>query len=371
MQIVYDPRHTIHAPHTAQGRVTDTLEAPARAETIAQAVRAAGLGAFALPEDYGLAPIRAVHAPAYLEFLAQAYAANSRHFGQPAPLLIEAFPTRYALHQPPASLGVAGQYASDADTPVLEPTWQAAYQSAQVALTGADRVLRSGETAYALCRPPGHHAYRDMYGGFCYLNNAAIAARYLQNHAPTVILPPDMPSVPIADSQFMRPPDPPAAPTADDGIRVAILDIDFHHGNGTQAIFYADPSVLFCSLHGHPDQAYPFYSGMAGERGEGAGQGFNGNWPLPPGASEAVYLAALDEALDAIRRFAPRFLVVSMGLDIAAGDPYGSFALDNAALAAIGSHIRALDLPTLLAQEGGYQLPQLGERAVAFLTSFV
>ncbi len=363
MQVVYDPRHAIHAPDTLEGRGGDTLEVAARAEVIAQAITAAGIGVLAPPDDYGYAPLLAVHTPDYLNFLQQAYARNSATFKRPAPLIIEAFPTRYALHHPPADLGIAGQYASDADTPLMEHTWQAAYQSAQVALSGAARLIHdTSATVYALCRPPGHHAYADMYGGFCYLNNAAIAARFLQSQkllsspVSTVASPPN------------APPDMPAY--LDAAIRVAILDVDFHHGNGTQAVFYADPTVLFCSLHGHPDSAYPFYSGMDGERGEGAGYGFSRNWPLPPGASEAAYLSALDEALGEIRCFAPRFLVVSVGLDIAAGDPYGSFALDNAALAAIAQQIRSLGLPTLLVQEGGYQLPQLGERAVAFLAPF-
>ena len=366
MQVVYDPRHALHAPDTLEGRGGDTLEVPARAESIAQAITTTGLSVLAPPDDYGAAPLLAVHTTEYLTFLQQAYARNSAYFGRPAPLTIEAFPTRYALHYPPTDLGAAGHYASDADTPIMEPTWQAAYQSAQVALSGAVRLLRdTTATVYALCRPPGHHAYADMYGGFCYLNNAAIAARFLQSQSqklsPLTVSPPDT-----------SPPMPQARPAQmPNAVRVAILDIDFHHGNGTQGVFYDDPTVLFCSLHGHPDSAYPFYSGMDGERGEGAGYGFNRNWPLPPHTSCDVYLHALDEALDEISRFAPRFLVVSLGLDIAAGDPYGSFGLDNAALAAIAQRIRLLRLPTLLVQEGGYQLPQLGERIVAFLTSFV
>ncbi len=366
LHIVYDPRHAIHAPETLEGRGGDTLEVPARAEIIAQALTSARLGVLAPPDDYGYTPIHAVHTPEYLTFLQQAYARNSAYFGRPIPLTIEAFPSRHALHRPPTDLGVAGYYASDADTPIMEHTWQAAYQSAQTALSGAARLMRdTTATIYALCRPPGHHAYADMYGGFCYLNNAAIAARFLQSQSQRAFVPP------VSSPDVL--PDRPQShslPPPHTAVRVAILDIDFHHGNGTQAVFYADPTVLFCSLHGHPDSAYPFYSGMDNERGEGAGHGFNRNWPLPPRVSQDVYTRALEAALDTISRFAPRFLVVSVGLDIAAGDPYGSFDLDNGALAVIAQQIHSLRLPTLLVQEGGYQLPQLGERAAAFLAPF-
>lgn len=366
MQIVYDPRHVNHAPNALEGRVGDTLEIAARADTIARAITTARLGVLAPPDDYGLMPLLAVHTQDYLTFLQQAYARNSVYFGRPAPLTIEAFPTRYALHRPPADLGIAGYYASDADTSIMEPTWQAAYQSAQVGLSGAARLMRdTTNPVYALCRPPGHHAYADMYGGFCYLNNAAIAARFLQSQSRKSFAPPISSPDVLPDGPQAHPLPPHTA------ARIAILDIDFHHGNGTQAVFYADPTVLFCSLHGHPDCAYPFYSGMDSERGEGAGHGFNRNWPLLLHTSLDVYLNTLNEALEEISRFAPHFLVVSVGLDIAAGDPYGSFDLDNKALAVIARQIRSLRLPTLLVQEGGYQLPQLGERVVAFLASLL
>ncbi len=213
-------------------------------------------------------------------------------------------------------------------------------------------VKTTGETAYALCRPPGHHAAADLYGGFCYLNNAAIAARSLASEAGATRLPPDKGGA--------------VAPT-----KMAILDIDYHHGNGTQEIFYADPSVLFCSLHAHPDDDYPYYWGEADERGEGAGEGYNRNWPLPQETDDAVYLAALDEALAVIRAFAPRYLVVSAGFDIAAGDPVGGFNVTREGFNAIGRRIAALSLPTTIVQEGGYLLETLGENAAAFLRAFI
>jgi acetoin utilization deacetylase AcuC-like enzyme len=230
-----------------------------------------------------------------------------------------------------------GYYAFGWGTPILEGTWEAAYWSAQTAVSAAHAVQDGDSVVYAVCRPPGHHAAADLYGGFCYLNNAAIAARYL----------------------------------ARDGQWVAILDIDYHHGNGTQAIFYRDPAVLFCSLHAHPDEDYPYYWGGVDERGEGLGAGTNYNWPLPLDTDDAHYLAALQAALDTVQGFGPRFLVVSVGFDIVTGDVVGSFNVTTAGLIEIGARIAALGLPTVIVQEGGYMLERLAENATAFLSAFV
>jgi acetoin utilization deacetylase AcuC-like enzyme len=181
-----------------------------------------------------------------------------------------------------------GFFSFDTTCPILEGTWLAAYWSAQCAVTAAELVRRGSRAAYALCRPPGHHAGHDLYGGFCYLNNAAVAARALQRGSSD---------------------------------RVAVLDIDYHHGNGTQELFYSDPSVLFCSIHADPNVDYPFFWGGPDEDGEGAGKGLNRNWPLAHGTGEASYLVALDEALSVIRAFAPTYLLLSLGFDIMDGDP--------------------------------------------------
>jgi acetoin utilization deacetylase AcuC-like enzyme len=240
---------------------------------------------------------------------------------------------RGAARKPQGFLGLTGYYAYGIGSPILEGTWEAALAAAQCALTAAARVKASEPACYALCRPPGHHAAADLYGGFCYLNNAAIAARWL-------------------------------------GEPTAILDIDYHHGNGTQMIFYDDPAVLFCSLHAHPDDDYPYFWGDPAERGHDAGLGFNRNWTLPQGCSDEQYLASLDEALLAIATFAPRYLVVSAGWDTAAGDPVGGFNLTYAGLAAVGQRIRDLGKPTVIVQEGGYLLERLGENALSFLRAF-
>ena len=184
-----------------------------------------------------------------------------------------------------------------------------------------------------MARPPGHHAAADSFAGYCYLNNAAIAAQAW----------------------------------TDRGARVAIVDVDYHHGNGTQQIFYERDDVLFVSIHADPVREYPYFAGYADERGAGAGAGFNLNLPLEAGVTNARYLAILDQALAAIADFAPRFLVLSAGFDTFGGDPIGDFALTADAYPLIGERIAMLDLPTLVVQEGGYAVAALGENAVGLL----
>jgi acetoin utilization deacetylase AcuC-like enzyme len=332
---IFTDRHALHDTDAVQydGHPFITDEVPARAERLIEAVRTANLGPIAPPDDHGLLPILAVHDAGYVAFLRDVYAANAAYFKQPEPVFGSTFSPRGAARQPRGFLGLTGYYAYGVGSPILAGTWDAAYWAAQSAVTAAALVQAGAPAAYALCRPPGHHAARDLYGGYCYLNNAAIAARWL-------------------------------------GERTAVLDIDYHHGNGTQLIFYDDPTVLFCSLHAHPDDDYPYYWGEAGERGAGAGLGFNHNWTLPQGCDDPTYLAALDAAAAVITAFAPRYLVLSAGWDTAAGDPVGGFALSPAGLAAAGRRIRALALPTVIVQEGGYLLERLGDNALAFLQAF-
>lgn len=335
MHTFFSEHHALHATAglIVDGQPFETDEVPARAETLEAAVRAAGLGPVTAPKDFGLEPILEVHDPGFVAFLQTAYADSAAFFKKAEPVFPSTFSVRRGVRRPTGFLGQAGYYAFGIGSPLLEGTWDAAYWSAQCALSAAEAVRNGQPAAYALCRPPGHHAASDLYGGFCYLNNAAIAARWL-------------------------------------GPGVAVLDIDYHHGNGTQSIFYEDPTVLFCSLHAHPDDDYPYYWGAADELGEGPGLGFNRNWPLPQGMEDGPYLAVLDEALAAIRAFEPHYVVVSVGLDIAVGDPVGGFNLTPAGLTEIGRRIQALKRPTVLVQEGGYLLERLGENALAFLQAF-
>jgi acetoin utilization deacetylase AcuC-like enzyme len=227
-----------------------------------------------------------------------------------------------------------GAWAFDTSCPILAGTWEASLLASQAALTAAELVRTRGGHAYALVRPPGHHAGPDFHGGFCYTNHAAIAARHLQRQ---------------------------------DGCRVALLDIDYHHGNGTQEIFAADPNVFFCSIHVDPGVDYPFFWGFADEVGDGPGRGTNRNIPLPHGTDDAAYLAAVDAALEAIAAVPGSIVVVSLGFDTYALDPIGDFALTTPAYHEIGGRVAALGRPLVVLQEGGYHRPSLGDNARAWL----
>ena len=335
MQIFFSERHRQHAPNGVliYGQPFISEDVPERADNILSAWRAARPEAVQAPQDHGLGPILKAHDADFVAFLQNAFTKQQSVDGGVKPVFPDTFATQPVRHKPSRVGGLKGYYCFSSDSPILAGTWQAAYWSAQSALSAADCLLGGEPSAYALCRPPGHHAGRDLYGGFCYLNNAAIAALAL-------------------------------------GSKIAILDIDYHHGNGTQEIFYQNPEVLFCSLHIDPDLGYPYYWGGADERGTGPGVGFNFNWPLPQGTDDLSYLRTLDEALQVIHQFQPRYLVVSAGLDIAAGDPLGGFCITPDGFAEIGRRIASLGFPTLIVQEGGYLLDRLGENALALLSAF-
>jgi acetoin utilization deacetylase AcuC-like enzyme len=225
----------------------------------------------------------------------------------------------------------AGYHCIDTFTPLNGAAFAAARRAVDCALTAAREVLSGRRAAYALVRPPGHHAERAHYGGFCYLNSAAIAASFLRQ-----------------------------------GGRVAMLDVDYHHGNGQQAIFYERSDVLTLSIHGHPRFAYPYFTGFAEEAGAGRGTGYNVNYPLPETVDARRYLRTLGVALTRIRDFGPASLVVCLGLDTARGDPTGTWSLEAGDFRAIGAAIGSLDLPTVVLQEGGYNRRSLGANAASF-----
>jgi acetoin utilization deacetylase AcuC-like enzyme len=229
-----------------------------------------------------------------------------------------------------------GRFSFDVASPIAAGTWEAAYWSAQSALTALDALLTGERAAFALCRPPGHHCGADYLGGYCYLNSAAIAAE--------------------------------AATAADR--RVAILDVDYHHGNGTQDIFYARGDILFVSIHADPKTDYPFFWGHEDETGEGDGEGANLNLVLPRGTDFAAYLPALDTALAKIAAVAPDLLVISYGADTYVGDPISQFRLETADYTAMARRIAALGLPALIVMEGGYAVDALGANVAAFLKGF-
>lgn len=354
MITVYSPDHQLHdAPHELlDGRLIPPHEAPIRMRMILDALDQAALGSIQPPRAFGIEPIRAVHDDEYLGYLTQAYQRWVAAGGDPAAVLPSTLAVRWMGRRSVGPLVAPGYYSFDLSAPIVAGTYRAARAAADVALTGAALLLDGQPLVYALCRPPGHHAGRDLYGGYCYLNNAAIAADYLgggswERGAGEAT------QLPTANS---HPPQ-----------RIAVLDIDFHHGNGTQQIFYERDDVLFVSIHADPQREYPYFAGYADERGAGAGAGFNLNFPLEAGVANARYLNVLDRALAAIADFAPRCLVLSAGFDTFGGDPIGDFALTADAYPLIGQRIAALGLPILVVQEGGYAVEALGANAIGLL----
>jgi acetoin utilization deacetylase AcuC-like enzyme len=344
MLTVFDPIQFEHAPakEFLDGAWVDYLESPRRPRMILDAIAAAGLGEVIAPDDFGCEPIRAVHAGHYLDFLRTAYTRWIDEGRSPDGVYPDTFFKPGFAHRPTKAGALAGIYTFDMSTVLVAKTWESAFWSAQGALTAAKQVRDGARSAFSLCRPPGHHAHADMGGGYCFVNNVAVAAHWLVSH--------------------------PGAST--DAGRVAILDIDFHHGNGTQAIFYERSDVLFVSLHADPDRQYPYFLGGADERGAGEGVGFNINYPLPIGIEDDPYLAFLDRACDDVSRFAPHYLLVSLGVDTFGSDPLGDFALTNAAFPRIGARLAQLHLPTVFLMEGGYAIDQLGSNVVGVLAEF-
>ncbi|HJZ45691.1 MAG TPA: histone deacetylase family protein [Roseiflexaceae bacterium] len=354
MITIFSPDHTLHdAPHEfLDGKLIPPHESPMRTSMILDALERAGIGPIQPPRAFDLSPIRAVHADDYLDYLANAYEAWIAAGGDAAAVLPSTLAVRWMSRRSVGPLVAPGYYSFDLSAPIVAGTYRAARAAADVALTGAARLLEGQALVYALCRPPGHHAGRDLYGGYCYLNNAAIAAQYL-----------GVGSWDLGDGDEAQLP----TPTSQLPHRVAVLDIDFHHGNGTQQIFYERDDVLFVSIHADPAREYPYFAGYADERGAGAGAGFNLNFALEAGVTNARYLDVLEQALAAIAAFAPRFLVLSAGFDTFGGDPIGDFALTADAYPLIGRQIAALGMPTLIVQEGGYAVSALGENVVGLL----
>jgi acetoin utilization deacetylase AcuC-like enzyme len=337
MQIIYSDGHQSHAPDTfiSAGRVTSSPECPERAARLLAAVQEAGYS-IAPPTDHGLAPIAAVHPAEYLDFLQNGVTDWSKLNNASAEIIPNVHPGRHMHGRPQSIVGRAGYFMADTACPIGEGTWAGSLASAQVALTAADLVLDGAPVAYALCRPPGHHAYADQAGGFCFLNNVAIAAQHCLSRVD----------------------------------RVAIIDVDVHHGNGTQGIFYDRADVLFCSLHGDPSVFYPFFAGYVDERGRGPGEGMNLNLPLPRGTGDGTYLEVLGDALYAVAAYEPEVLLVSLGLDAQENDPLGILSISTAGFAHIAAAIAKLGLPTVLVQEGGYLCDELGANLVSFLRGF-
>ncbi len=311
LPVIYSPEHKKHNPEFEiyDGVKEKYVEKPERIESIVEALRAEGLREFILPKSFTRDHIEKMHHFAYIHYLERR---------------CEKIPAEGILYP---SFFITDTYA-----PVVKQTFHVAVQSVNIALTGAEKVRDGEKLVYSLCRPPGHHAERSSMGGYCYFNNAAIAADFLSEKG-----------------------------------KVAILDIDFHHGNGTQAVFYERSDVLYVSVHADPMRRYPYKTGFADERGKDAGEGFNKNYPLPIGTSDKDYLPVLRSAIGDVEKFAPDFLVVSLGFDAYEKDPIGGFLLSIPFYETIGQEIKKLNYPTLLVQEGGYNVEDLGKMAVNFL----
>ena len=340
MQTVYSPNHKLH--HGDFELVADGLvpvfEMPRRAEIILARVQEVALGEIIAPTNFGLAPLQKVHSGRYLRFLESAWAQWSA-----AGHAKHALPYTWAVRQmnqtrePVAIEAKLGFYSFDAAAPITPTTWTAVTSSANVALTGAELIRAGADSAFALCRPPGHHAAADYMGGYCFLNNVAIAAQHFLDNGAT---------------------------------KVAILDIDYHHGNGTQAIFEARADVLLINLHGDPSVEYPYFLGYADETGVAAGAGFNLNYPMPFGTTFAAWLANLELACTKLEQYAPDVLLVSLGVDTFKHDPISRFLLDSPDYLKIGQRIAKLKKPTLFVMEGGYAVEEIGINAVNVLTGF-
>lgn len=337
MKVVYTDEHQSHAPKgfILRGNRVACPEIPERAAIFRKAVDSHELVDCV---DHGDEPVQAVHDADYLAFLKNGHQDWSQLPAASKEIIPNIHPNRNMSHCPDHVVGRAGYFQADTSCPIGAGTATAAMASAQCALTAADIVLAGRErVAYALCRPPGHHAYADMAGGFCFINNVAVAAQYCRDNG---------------------------------AARVAIIDVDVHHGNGTQGIFYHREDVLTISLHGDPNHFYPFYAGYADETGVDEGVGANRNVALEKATTDSTYLSALNPELDAIRQFSPDVLLVALGLDASELDPLAFLSITTQGFNDIGRQLSALSLPTVLVQEGGYVSEVLGANLQSFLSGF-
>jgi len=337
VKVIFAAEQLQHYPKQflSSGAPAPNPEQPERATCLLAAARSSGLQEEA-PEDYGDAVLASVHTSQYLQFLQNIYTRWSRIADASAEVLPNVHPISRNDGYPKSAVGQVGFHTYDASCPISADTWSSARSSAMTAAHAAHQVLAGERACYALARPPGHHASQDLAGGFCYLNNCAIAAQLLLQ-------------------KFQR---------------VAIVDIDVHHGNGTQRIFYERSDVMTLSIHADPIRFYPFFWGYANETGAGEGDGFNVNLPLARGCDDRLYMKTLTTALDIVAAYTPQALVIALGLDAHESDPFKGMSLSTRAFGQIGAELAALGLPTVLVQEGGYLSAALGDNLSSFLEGF-
>lgn len=340
MRIIHSERHKLRDVPTElhEGELVPAFEHPGRVDRILAELQRRGAGRVEAPQEFGPEYRARVHDPEYLAFLENCWAdwLAAGHGGAAAPV---AWPSRaMPRSRAPTSIeGRVGYYALAGDTAISDGTWEAACAAADVALSGAAVLSGGAACAFSLCRPPGHHAASDMFGGYCFLNNAAIAAERLRDGGAS---------------------------------RVAVLDVDFHHGNGTQEIFFHRGDVLFASIHGDPEHAFPYFLGGKDETGVGAGEGANFNYALPPGTGFARWREALSAALAEISKFGAEALVVSLGVDTYKEDPISFFRLESEDFLTLGRDLAGVGLPTLFVMEGGYAVDAIGVNVANTLEGF-
>lgn len=340
MKTVYSPLHAGHAGQMelVTAAIVPGFEMPSRAEFIKARVESEKLGPIVLPLEHDLAAAKRIHKADYIDFLPTVWPqwVEAGFKGSAMPFT---WPTRGLRGDvPPKRIdALLGYYSFDAGATFVEGTWAAIKSSYDVALTAAGLVNGGEASAFALCRPPGHHAGAGFMGGYCFINNAAVATQWFLDQGAS---------------------------------RVSILDVDYHHGNGTQEIFYDRADVQVLNLHGDPMDEYPFFLGHADERGSGAGEGFNINYPMPFGTGWDAWNASLEDACARLAAYAPDVVVVSLGVDTFEKDPISQFKLKTSDYPKIGRRIARLGLPTLFVMEGGYAVEEIGVNAVGVLTGF-
>ncbi|KPH81909.1 histone deacetylase family protein [Bosea vaviloviae] len=346
MRAFYHPDQSLHDPkqYLRFGAVVAPKDLPERTARLLGALEKHGIKP-ELPASHGTAPILAIHDAGFVKFLETAWA---KWQDLPAERGPEVWPSTFPYWsgrpdedvrppcRPTGFIGQLGWYLGDMSVPIGEHCWHSTLLSAETAVTAADAIIAGERAVYSLCRPSGHHARADRATGFCYLNNTAIAAQRLR-------------------SKYAK---------------VAILDVDAHHGDGTQQIFYRRDDVLTISVHADPSNYYPFYTGYEDERGNGPGEGFNLNLPLPHGAGGAEMAAAVDRAGRAIREFGADVVIVALGYDAHKDDPIGVLKLDATDFGMIAEKVKGFGLPTLVVQEGGYAIEAIGECLDAFIGGF-
>ncbi len=340
MKIIYSEKHKAHfgAKEMRYDQMIEMSDSPQRIDIIIEGLAKAGFTELVQAAVFDIEVAKKIHSPDFIDFLQRAYPLWEQEFGPGGFATAYTFGMRGMSQSPNESVhSMLSCYTFDVCVPIVEGTWLAIRSAIDVVLSGVQAISQGDRAVLSLCRPPGHHASQDLAGGYCYMNNVAIAAQqYLDKGAK----------------------------------RVAILDVDYHHGNGTQRIFYQRSDVLFISLHARPEQEYPFLMGYQNEVGKGAGEGFNVNMPMPKGTAFTDYAKCLAQGLERVKDYQPDVLLISLGVDTYIDDPVGGFALVSEDYLSLGGMIGELQLPTHFVMEGGYAMDDLGTNVANVISGF-